>query len=160
MNTDELEYVGFWARVGAALIDSVLIIIVITPIMHFAYGSDYSADGLLRGASIKGPVDLIVSWILPAVAVIWFWVARQATPGKMVIAARIVDASTGQPATTGQLIGRYFAYYVSIIPFMLGLIWVGIDPRKQGWHDKLANTVVVRAKNRGVRPVVFWAQRK
>ncbi len=155
MNTDELEYVGFWARVGAALIDTLLIAIVVWPIMHFVYGSDYSLDG----AIIKGPVDFIVSWILPAVAVIWFWIARQATPGKMVIAARIVDASTGEPATTGQLIGRYFAYYVSIIPFMLGLIWVGIDARKQGWHDKLANTVVVRNKRRGVQPVVFSAER-
>lgn len=158
MNKDELEYVGFWARVGASLIDTALILMVVTPIMHFAYGSDYSPDALLGGAIIKGPVDFIVSWILPAIAVIWFWIARQATPGKMVIAARIVDASTGAPATTGQLIGRYFAYYVSIIPFLLGLIWVGIDARKQGWHDKLANTVVVRSKNRGVLPVVFPAE--
>ena len=127
MNTDELEYVGFWARVGAALIDTLLIAIVIWPILHFVYGTDYS----LGDAIIKGPVDFIVSWILPAVAVIWFWIARQATPGKMLIVARIVDASTGQPASTRQLIGRYFAYYVSVIPFMLGLIWVGIDPRKQ-----------------------------
>jgi uncharacterized RDD family membrane protein YckC len=37
----------------------------------------------------------------------------------------------------------------------LGLIWVGIDPRKQGWHDKLANTVVVRPRNRGPVPVRF-----
>ena len=156
MNTDELEYVGFWARVGAALIDTLLIAIVVWPVMHFVYCADYSLDG----AIIKGPVDFIVSWILPAVAVIWFWIARQATPGKMVIAARIVDASTGAPATTMQLIGRYFAYYVSIIPFMLGLIWVGIDPRKQGWHDKLANTVVVRNKNRGTQPVVFLTGRR
>lgn len=155
MDTAQLEYVGFWARVGAALIDTLLVGIIVWPIMHFAYGSAFSIDG----AFIKGPVDFIVSWILPAVAVIWFWIARQATPGKMVIAARIVDATTGEPASTGQLIGRYFAYYVSIIPFMLGLIWVGIDPRKQGWHDKLANTVVVRNKNRGVQPVVFPAER-
>ena len=62
-----------------------------------------------------------------------------------------MDASTGEAATTGRLIGRYFAYYVSIIPFMLGLVWVGMDSRKQGWHDKLANTVVLRSKNRRVQ---------
>ncbi len=43
------------------------------------------------------------------------------------------------------MIGRYFGYYVSILPLMLGIIWVGIDKRKQGWHDKLAGTVVIRA---------------
>lgn len=76
MQADELEYVGFWARVGASLIDSVLI-------------------------------------------------------------------------------GRYLAYYVSLIPFGLGFIWVAFDGRKQGWHDKLAGTVVVRKKNREPKPVSF-----
>jgi uncharacterized RDD family membrane protein YckC len=64
----------------------------------------------------------------------------------MAIGARIVDAKTGGKPSTGQLIGRYLAYYVSIFPLMLGLIWVGIDARKQGWHDKLAGTLVVRAR--------------
>ena len=71
---------------------------------------------------------------------------RQATPGKMAIGAKIVDAKTGGNASTGQLIGRYFAYYVSILPLMLGIIWVGIDPKKQGFHDKLAGTMVVRSR--------------
>lgn len=39
------------------------------------------------------------------------------------------------------------AYFVSIIPLCLGLIWVGIDRRKQGWHDKLTNTVVVYSEH-------------
>ena len=46
-------------------------------------------------------------------------------------------------------------YFVSIIPLCLGLIWVGLDKRKQGWHDKLAGTVVVRSKNHGPEPVRF-----
>jgi uncharacterized RDD family membrane protein YckC len=64
----------------------------------------------------------------------------------MITNLTIVDAETGYKPTTGQFIGRYFAYYVSIIPFLLGIIWVGIDKRKQGWHDKLAGTVVIRNK--------------
>ena len=59
---------GFSARVGAALIDTLLIAIVIWPIMHFAYDDDYSFGAAL----IKGPVDFMVAWILPAVAVIRF----------------------------------------------------------------------------------------
>jgi uncharacterized RDD family membrane protein YckC len=34
---------------------------------------------------------------------------------------------------------------VSVIPLFLGLIWAGFDPRKQGWHDKIASTYVVRS---------------
>ena len=89
--------------------------------------------------------------MLPAVAVILFWIYRQATPGKMAVSARIVDSRTGGRPSTGQLIGRYFAYYVSILPLMAGIIWVAFDARKQGWHDKLANTVVVRTKRRDAR---------
>ena len=96
--------------------------------------------------------DLLLNWIFPALAVIVFWIYRQATPGKMVIGARIVDARTGQPPSTGQLIGRYFGYYVSMIPLCLGLLWVAFDARKQGWHDKLAGTVVIRDRSRVRHP--------
>jgi uncharacterized RDD family membrane protein YckC len=51
-------------------------------------------------------------------------------------------------------------YYVSAIPFGLGLLWVGIDPKKQGWHDKLAGTVVIRRKGGTTRPVSFEASGK
>jgi uncharacterized RDD family membrane protein YckC len=43
------------------------------------------------------------------------------------------------------LIGRFFAYFVSIFPACLGFLWIAFDRRKQGWHDKIAGTVVVRA---------------
>lgn len=151
MTTDELEYVGFWARVGAALIDTVLLMLICWPLLTMIYGWQYWTSTSL----IQGPFDLLINWILPAIAVVLFWVYRQATPGKIAIGARIVDAETGEPPTTGQLIGRYLAYYVSIIPLFMGLVWVAFDPRKQGWHDKIAGTVVVRAKNRAPEAVRF-----
>jgi len=73
----------------------------------------------------------------------------------MAIGAKIVDAKTGRPASTGQLVGRYLGYYVSSIPFFLGIFWVAFDDRKQGWHDKLAGTVVIRAKDQGPNEVEF-----
>lgn len=151
LQQEDLEYVGFWSRVGASLIDTVLLMIIVLPVIHMIYGPSYwESDSL-----VQGPADLLVSWVMPAIAVILFWIARQATPGKMAIGARIVDSSTGQAASTGQLVGRYLGYYVSVLPFFLGIIWVAFDSRKQGWHDKLAGTVVVRLKNRGPREVEF-----
>jgi len=87
--------------------------------------------------------------------VVVFWIYKQATPGKMAVSARVVDAKTGNTLTVGQSIGRYLGYFVSAIPLGLGLIWVAFDPKKQGWHDKLAGTVVIRSKNRGPEPVKF-----
>lgn len=149
MQENELEYVGFWARTVASLIDSVLVLVITFPLLVAVYGWGYfgSEEAGLMGL-IKGPADFLISWVLPAIAILVFWIARQATPGKMAIGARIVDARTGEPASNAQLVGRYFSYYVAIIPFCLGLLWVAFDPRKQGWHDKLAGTVVVRDARR------------
>jgi uncharacterized RDD family membrane protein YckC len=141
---DGVEYVGFWARAAAALIDSILLMMIILPLIYWFYGPEYFETP----ETIAGPADLLLNWVFPAVAVIVFWIYRQATPGKMIIGARIVDATTGQAPSTGQLIGRYFGYYVSMIPLFLGIFWVAFDPRKQGWHDKLAGTVVIRDRPR------------
>jgi uncharacterized RDD family membrane protein YckC len=92
------------------------------------------------------PIQNLVSFLLTATAVIIFWRFRSATPGKIAIGAVIVDAKTGNAPSTSQLIGRYIGYFVSMLPLMLGLIWVGIDKRKQGFHDKLAGTVVIKQK--------------
>ena len=138
----EPQYVGFWIRVVATLIDTVLLIAITAPLLIGLYGPAYFRSD----AIVQGPMDIVISWFLPAVLVIWFWRAKQATPGKMVFSARIVDATTGAPPSVRQSVGRYLGYLVSTIPFGLGLLWVAFDKRKQGWHDKLAGTVVVRAR--------------
>ena len=155
--TQDLEYAGFWIRVGSALIDSILLLLIITPLLIKFYGWTYfSANSDFNSyVFVKGPSDFIISYLVPAIISIAFWVTKSATPGKMLLKLKIVDAKTGYPMTLGQSIGRYLAYYVSIIPFCLGFIWVGLDSKKQGWHDKLAGTVVVRSKKRGTEAVKF-----
>jgi uncharacterized RDD family membrane protein YckC len=153
LNPDTVEYAGFWIRVGASIIDSILLMMIIYPILYAVYGW----AGLDYGVAMRttGFVDILLTWILPVVAVIWFWTAKQATPGKMLLSLRVVDAKTGGNLTVGQSIVRYVGYFVSAIPFGLGLIWVGIDSKKQGWHDKIAGTVVVRSKQPGTEAVKF-----
>jgi uncharacterized RDD family membrane protein YckC len=136
----ELEYVGFWLRACAAIIDAVLLLAIIAPILSWNYG----ADLWVWNRVFRGPADFLIAWMLPAFAVVPFWIYRQATPGKMAIGARIVDAATGGKPTASQFVGRYLAYCLSAIPMLLGFIWVGCHQRKQGFHDMLAGTLVVR----------------
>jgi uncharacterized RDD family membrane protein YckC len=139
---EEPRYAGFWIRVGATLIDTIIVVLVTAPILYAVYGAAYfTADSV-----VTGPVDFLLSWVAPAIAVVMFWLLRRATPGKMVFSAEVVDARTGATLSTGQAIGRYLGYFVSIVPLFLGLLWVAFDKRKQGWHDKLAGTVVVIRK--------------
>lgn len=143
-DTDGLEYVGFWIRVGAALVDTlVMLAAAMLLVLVFGGGMDWDLG------PDQGLVSLLANWIAPFVLTVLFWKFRQATPGKMLWGAHIVDARTGLPPSTGQMVGRYLGYFVSTLGLGLGFIWVAFDARKQGWHDKLAGTVVVRPGKRG-----------
>lgn len=146
MQHQDLEYVGFWARVGASLIDTIILLAITTPLLVSIYGWGYFLGE--NRSFIAGPADFVISWVFPAITVVLFWLYKQATPGKMAVSARVVDAETGDSLSTGQAIGRYLGYFVSMLPLFLGIIWVAFDPKKQGWHDKLAGTVIVRRRHR------------
>jgi len=73
------------------------------------------------------------------------------TPGKMVLGLKVVPVEDGI-MTFGMAFLRWVGYIVSSFFFYLGFVWIAFDPRKQGWHDKIAGTVVVRESRGAVRP--------
>ena len=147
----ELIYAGFWGRVGAYFIDGLLLCLVMYSCLFMAYGLRYLEDP----NAYWGPLQPLISYVLPAILVLLFWTIKSATPGKMAIAATIVDAKTGAKPSTKQFLMRYFGYILSTLPLFLGFLWVVFDRRKQGWHDKLAGTVVVRRKAGATEQVRF-----
>ena len=138
-NIEAVQYVGFGSRFLASIIDSVLVVMLTLPILYSIYGAEYFETD----ASFKGSSDFIISYILPVLVVILFWIYKSATPGKMLVSAKIVDAKTGNQPTPLQCITRYLGYYVSMFALGLGFLWILWDDKKQGWHDKMAGTVVI-----------------
>ena len=137
------DYAGFWIRLGASIIDSILILFITAPILFLLYGESY----LQSEAAIPVVADFLISYILPLVATVLFWTYKSATPGKMVTKLSVVDAETGHKPTVKQSIIRYVGYFISAMPLCLGFLWVARDTKKQGWHDKMAGTVVIRANS-------------
>jgi uncharacterized RDD family membrane protein YckC len=119
------DYAGFGPRLLAALIDWLILFVVSAPISILVFE-----------ASAAMP-------LIAAAAVIAFWRYCGATPGKLAVAVRIVDARTGQPAHTGRLVLRLLCYLLSALPLYLGFLWIAVDRRKQAWHDKIAGTLVI-----------------
>jgi uncharacterized RDD family membrane protein YckC len=119
---------------------------------------------------LKSPLGYFIQYGLPAFAVILLWKAKAATPGKMLLHLKIADAGGKEKLGTGQCIVRYFGYVIPMVPLLffsgflatgytpallLGFLslpltlcffWIMWDKRKQGWHDKLARTVVIRTE--------------
>jgi uncharacterized RDD family membrane protein YckC len=136
---EEVRFAGFWLRTGATVLDSL-----------WLYGLIYAVLWLLLSPGLFNPeapytlTQFAFEWVIPLIVVMTFWVMKGATPGKMVLRMRIVDADTYQAASGPRLFLRYVAYFVSMLPLFLGFLWIAWDKRKQGWHDKIARTVVVR----------------
>ena len=139
---NDFKYVGFWKRTVAVLVDTFLIILVTLPILIWVYGIEYLNNEHME----KGSFDFIINYVFPTIAVILLWKYYQATPGKMIFKATIVDEKTGGKPSLRQLIIRYLGYIISTIPLGLGFFWIAFDKKKQSFHDKLSKTVVIQPK--------------
>lgn len=131
------EYAGFWIRLGASIIDNIIIMVALVPIgMLMGWNTMYSSE-------MTSTADWL--WqILMAAFCVFCWVKFAGTPGKRLLRLKVLDERTGENVTVGQGVIRYIGYFPAILVLFIGLIWVAFDPKKQGWHDKMAKTVVVR----------------
>ena len=147
------KYAGFWRRLGAYTVDGIIIFftfIVLSVIASLAFFS-----GAISGNSKDFIVDLadparfssvkIFIWIffisLYIAYFTYFHGTTGRTLGKMFFGLQVVSAD-GTPIYFGIAFLRAVGYLVSGI-FYLGFIWAAFDKRKQGWHDKIAGTVVI-----------------
>lgn len=134
-----VKYAGFWTRFFAVLLDVVVLSMVLVPLLLLAIGPELWTDPERADSAFVRVTEFGFS----LVATVLFWKYRAATPGKMMMGIIIVDETTGGEVPTGRLVFRYLAYIVSMLPCGLGYLWVAFDKRKQGFHDKLAKTLVV-----------------
>ncbi|OED40525.1 hypothetical protein ACH42_16065 [Endozoicomonas sp. (ex Bugula neritina AB1)] len=107
---DNIEYAGFWVRMGATLIDTSILLLITFPLTYLFYGSsmlDKQEQVLLGGW------DFVINWLFPALAVILLWFLKGATPGKMFTSVKVVDEKTGLIPGAKQSVIRYFASLLS-----------------------------------------------
>jgi uncharacterized RDD family membrane protein YckC len=147
----QVTYGGFWIRFVAYIIDAVIIFIptfviglVIGVIAAASAGAanNSSNANAIAGSGASVLVDLI-AFAITVGYFVYFWGKGQ-TIGMRVFHLRVADAVTGQPIGYGRAALRYLGYIISAIVCYIGLIWAAFDGRKQGWHDKIANTVVLQ----------------
>ena len=139
MEQSEIRFAGFWVRTAAHVIDAILLLVILMAIVWWMYAGELRELGTVQIT----PLAHVGFNLGPVIAILLFWEFRSATPGKMMLGLRIADAETLERPSTMQLIVRFFAYLVSMVPLFIGFLWVAFDPRKQGWHDKIARTLVV-----------------
>jgi uncharacterized RDD family membrane protein YckC len=123
-----VEYGGFGLRFVALAIDIILLGIV---------------EGVFQAVSL-----LFVAPVISVAYVVGMWGFTGQTIGMMPFGLRIVRAADGSRMTWTNVILRFigwFACWLIVFPVCIGFFWAAFDPKKQGWHDKVAGTVVIRS---------------
>ena len=140
-----IAYGGFWRRFLGYLIDGVIAGGVTTALLVATKPiTCYSLDGTTTNCistTVSPSLYFIVA--IPVIYSIVMW-AYGGTIGQRALGMRVVDAATGRNLGLGRSVLRYIGFIISTIVIYIGLIWVAFDARKQGWHDKIAGSLVIR----------------
>ena len=130
---------SFWERMGAAFLDVVLVGILT------GVASNFSPLGWLPGPT--------AGWLLALAYFAGMWAWKGTTVGGVVLGLKVVRLD-GRPVTFTVALVRGLGAALSVIVLFLGFLWIAWDPDKQGWHDRIAGTVVIRLP-RGSSLVMF-----
>jgi uncharacterized RDD family membrane protein YckC len=98
------------------------------------------AQSMMQQFSILWLVSFVLNWLYEAILTSS---AMQATPGKMAFGLRVTTVD-GEQIGFGRATGRFFGKIVSSLILCIGFIMIAFSARKQGLHDMMAGTVVVR----------------
>lgn len=153
-------YAPFVGRMLASIIDTILSAIVLVPLFQLfekmigikrynpTINPNFDPAQVTYNDLLVVIIDNLPAFLLETafmmLAVMLCWFYRSTTPGKAFLKMKIVDEKTLGKPTAKQFWIRNFSYIISTIVFGLGFIWIYVDKKKhQGWHDKLAGTVVI-----------------
>jgi uncharacterized RDD family membrane protein YckC len=128
------QYAGFWIRALAYTIDG------------FALNMLAAALASIHPNSSTITAMLTIAYLVPALLYFpFFWssLGGSATPGMRLFRLRVV-ATDGSPISFARACVRGLGLCLGFLILYLGVFFVAFDPRKQGWHDKLAKTFVLR----------------
>ncbi len=151
------SYAGFVSRLVAFAIDITLISAVIMFATWFISTTlemlqiklflntlvqSHGGSDILSEYSFIPIIASVISLLFIIGYHVFFWYTVGQTPGKAIMGIRIVPLHGGRVSLWRAFL-RYFAYTLSAIALGLGFLWILIDDRRMGWHDKIARTCVV-----------------
>ncbi len=136
-------YAGFWRRVVAVILDGLVLGIVTVPLnLAFGGGDDFGSNSGMYYSPAASSISTVLGWLYAA---LMESSSKQATLGKMAMGIIVTDLE-GRRIGFGKATGRHFAKILSALILGIGFLMVAFTQRKQGLHDILAGTLVVKGQ--------------
>lgn len=130
------EYIGFWIRFGASIIDGIVIWLVSVALSIFLLRSVAGYRLAFLSSVVWFPLPLLYYWLFTGL--------KGQTLGKMLVGIKVVNAQGNIPGLGGAALREVLGKLISAIVLFIGFFWIAFDNNKQGWHDKIASTYVVK----------------
>ncbi len=163
-----LEYAGFWIRLGAGLIDLSILLVglyilycVISQSLFWIFPDTVSIIKMLIDIAHGGPVTNKIIWLTATLLLIFLvsitiyfvvcCAATGQTPGKLSVGIKVIRTDSS-PVDMRCSFTRFLGSLLCVITLGIGFIMIAFDSKKQGWHDRIADTYVVKLP---VKQVVY-----
>ncbi len=128
-------YAGFWMRFAAFIIDNLVVLLIFVVFRWvFVFGGPIGAWGSLV-STVLGPLYYVLMTGL-----------QGQTIGKMALGVKVVRADGMPPGLGYAALREIVGKFVSSLVLLLRFLWIAWDPKKRGWHDYIAGTVVVNVR--------------
>lgn len=142
---NRVRVMGFGRRLGAQAIDAIIVIFLtfIVGIIISLIGITFQMFDPSRGEALQ-PAIMIGAILASLLYYVGMWARQGQTIGKSTLGMMIVTKDGGKLGW-GKAFLRYIGYMVSSLLVGLGFLWIAIDKKRQGWHDKIAGTYVINS---------------
>jgi uncharacterized RDD family membrane protein YckC len=132
------EFARFSTRFVAGIIDIIFLLFICIPVI-FAVQFLTQQPLSTSENSLRDSILLVITLIYH----IGFLTYQGATPGQKIVHIRVVDTDYRKIRFLRVLLRETFGTIVASFIFYLGYLWILFDKKKQGWHDKIADTYVI-----------------
>jgi uncharacterized RDD family membrane protein YckC len=132
---EQPHYAGFWLRLLAYIIDAIILGAITLPLVR-------TLTSMGIGENYSNVLSIAISWMYFAVFESSDWMA---SPGKKVLGLAVTDEQ-GMKISIVRATRRYLGKILSALTLGIGFIMIAFTARKQGLHDKLFHTLVVKVQ--------------
>lgn len=156
---DEVLYAGFWIRLVASLLDTVILAVPIGILVYFLSDGQWmnfdqfqnamqmaqygNAEALQAMPQTDMTWELLFEALMMLIIIVFWRRWAGATPGKRILGIEVVNFEDNGALTNKQMIIRYVGYIISTLPFLIGFFMVLFRQDKRALHDLLAGTAVI-----------------
>lgn len=151
-----MEHVGFWKRTVAYLIDIIPIMLLVSIIFYFYFGFDEAIRAYFANKDdLTARIHFLRLRSLIRDTSFFCWLGYclimesspfQGTLGKYFLGVRVVDYK-GETLSFTKALVRTLLKIISYVALGAGFLWIAFTKQKQGWHDKVAKTFVIRSNS-------------